>query len=213
MVLSWKSCWTTITCPQLQSKSATIEMWTSILCIIFGPILPLIQYYFNQHEQSLPRLNIDQIAISGFSSGGFFAQQMYLAHSELFSGMASLSGGPFLCAEATNHTRKKANQWQKPTISDQCAMQESPKKLIALHWKMHFKCILIIEWDLRGNKNAKMFLCFFLLTCRGACLFSFACNVTWQKSSSNREATEKMYYHYFFGNYIVLIRFFNSAKS
>lgn len=55
---------------------------------------------------SLPQLQIDPdgIAISGFSSGGFVCQQMYLAHSEIFTGMAALSAGPYLCAEATGHT-------------------------------------------------------------------------------------------------------------
>ena len=54
--------------------------------------------------QILPRLNIDRVAIAGFSSGGFFAQQMYLAHSEIFVGMATLSGGPYLCFYATPNT-------------------------------------------------------------------------------------------------------------
>lgn len=118
-------------------------MWTSIFCIIFVPILPLIQrHYFNLHhqkwEESLPKLNIDQIAISGFSSGGFFAQQMYLAHSELFTGMATLSGGPFLCAEATNHTcisRKKSESMREnASFLCQCANKpQSPKKLIGTH--------------------------------------------------------------------------------
>ena len=95
-------------------KSALTKMWTPILCIIFVPIFPLVRFWFYQevsppqkieNPPKLPRLNVDKIAISGFSSGGFFAQQMYLAHAELFSGMATLSGGPFLCAEATGHTR------------------------------------------------------------------------------------------------------------
>ena len=77
-------------------------MWSApILCIIFVPIFPLVRFWFYHEEVSLsqienppklPRLNVNKIAISGFSSGGFFAQQMYLAHAELFSGMATLSG-------------------------------------------------------------------------------------------------------------------------
>lgn len=64
----------------------------------------LLWKHFSALQQSLPRLNIDQVAIAGFSSGGFFAQQIYLAHSEIFVGMATLSGGPYLCFYATSNS-------------------------------------------------------------------------------------------------------------
>ena len=72
-------------------------MWKTII----SSLLILLKSWLFTSWFKLPQLNINRVAISGFSSGGFFAQQMYLAHSELFVGMASLSGGPFLCHFAT----------------------------------------------------------------------------------------------------------------
>lgn len=36
---------------------------------------------------------MDQITLSGFSSGATFAQQMFISHSALFTGIASFSHG------------------------------------------------------------------------------------------------------------------------
>jgi poly(3-hydroxybutyrate) depolymerase len=50
---------------------------------------------------SAPVLNIDpnRITVSGISSGAHMAHQLHIAYSDLFSGAALLSGGPFNCAE------------------------------------------------------------------------------------------------------------------
>lgn len=51
--------------------------------------------------EPLPALNIDssKVTISGISSGGYMAQQMHLAYSDVFSAAAIIAGGPFYCAE------------------------------------------------------------------------------------------------------------------
>jgi hypothetical protein len=48
-----------------------------------------------------PTLDIDpdRISVSGISSGGQMATQLHIAYSDLFSGAAILSGGPYNCAE------------------------------------------------------------------------------------------------------------------
>ena len=47
-----------------------------------------------------PSLTIDpeRVTVSGISSGGQMATQLHIAYSDLFSGAAILSGGPFNCA-------------------------------------------------------------------------------------------------------------------
>jgi poly(3-hydroxybutyrate) depolymerase len=47
-----------------------------------------------------PRLDIDadRITVSGISSGAHMATQLHIAYSDLFSGAAMLSGGPYNCA-------------------------------------------------------------------------------------------------------------------
>ena len=86
------------------SLPVSSKMWTEAIGAIFLLSILLWSHFSTPTFESLPRLNIDQVAIAGFSSGGFFAQQMYLAHSELFVGMATLSGGPYLCFHATPNT-------------------------------------------------------------------------------------------------------------
>ncbi|WP_417798787.1 hypothetical protein [Terasakiella pusilla] len=46
-----------------------------------------------------PKVDADQITVSGVSSGAFMAQQLHLAYSDIFSGMGSVAGGPFFCAQ------------------------------------------------------------------------------------------------------------------
>jgi len=48
-----------------------------------------------------PPLDIDEsrITVSGISSGAQMAHQLHIAYSDLFSGAAILSGGPYNCAE------------------------------------------------------------------------------------------------------------------
>lgn len=50
---------------------------------------------------ALPRLKIDpeQVTLSGFSSGAFFAVQMQVAYSKTFSGVGSVAGGIYWCSQ------------------------------------------------------------------------------------------------------------------
>ena len=49
----------------------------------------------------LPKLNIDlnQVTISGLSSGGYMAVQLHVAYSNTFKGVGVVAGGPYYCAE------------------------------------------------------------------------------------------------------------------
>ncbi len=62
-----------------------------------------------------PKIDDTKITVSGVSSGAFMAQQLHVAYSDVFSGMGSVAGGPFFCA-----------QNMKPediaTIKQQCMM-------------------------------------------------------------------------------------------
>lgn len=51
--------------------------------------------------QDLATYNIDPrgITVSGVSSGGYMAVQLHVAWSKMFSGVASIAGGPYYCAE------------------------------------------------------------------------------------------------------------------
>ena len=39
----------------------------------------------------------DTVTVSGMSSGGFMATQMYVIYSELFQGAGIVAGGPYYC--------------------------------------------------------------------------------------------------------------------
>jgi poly(3-hydroxybutyrate) depolymerase/endonuclease/exonuclease/phosphatase family metal-dependent hydrolase len=45
------------------------------------------------------KLDPSGVTVSGLSSGGFFAHQFHIAHSDLVNGAAVLAGGPYACAE------------------------------------------------------------------------------------------------------------------
>ena len=47
--------------------------------------------------------NVDTtgITVSGLSAGAFFANQLLVAYSDVFSGMGAIAGGPYLCAQGT----------------------------------------------------------------------------------------------------------------
>jgi poly(3-hydroxybutyrate) depolymerase len=51
----------------------------------------------------LPSYNVDtsRITVSGLSAGAFMAHQLLVAYSDVFAGMGSIAGGPYLCAEGT----------------------------------------------------------------------------------------------------------------
>ncbi|WP_371656499.1 MULTISPECIES: fibronectin type III domain-containing protein [unclassified Streptomyces] len=48
----------------------------------------------------LQPLDIDSVYVSGVSSGGFLANQLHVAHSEVFKGVGIFSAGPYECAQA-----------------------------------------------------------------------------------------------------------------
>ncbi|TDF37228.1 polyhydroxybutyrate depolymerase [Alteromonadaceae bacterium M269] len=52
-------------------------------------------------DEELPNLslNIDQVTLSGLSSGGYMANQMHLAYSEWVSGVGIIAAGPYDCAQ------------------------------------------------------------------------------------------------------------------
>jgi acetyl esterase/lipase len=68
----------------------------SIAC---GPTLAI-------SADTLPAARIDprQVTVSGVSAGAFMAVQLHVAHSEKFSGIAAVAGGPYLCAEGSLFT-------------------------------------------------------------------------------------------------------------
>ncbi len=47
------------------------------------------------------QIDTNRITVSGISSGGYMAGQLHIAHSNLFSGVAILAGGPYWCAEGS----------------------------------------------------------------------------------------------------------------
>ena len=135
-------------------------MWKTII----SSLLILLKSWLFTSWFKLPQLNINRVAISGFSSGGFFAQQMYLAHSELFVGMASLSGGPFLCHFATpnisgneeisghpNHSRIKF-------IDEKCIISYSCSTILWI--------IQIISWERKPSAAVTfLFQCWMQFSC------------------------------------------------
>ncbi|WP_230389636.1 extracellular catalytic domain type 2 short-chain-length polyhydroxyalkanoate depolymerase [Vibrio nitrifigilis] len=44
--------------------------------------------------------NINETSVSGLSSGGFMASQLYLSHSSIMAGVGIVAGGPYLCAQS-----------------------------------------------------------------------------------------------------------------
>lgn len=58
--------------------------------------------------------------VSGFSSGGYMANQLHLAHPELFTGAAVFSAGPWGCAiKGLSHAMMSCMQTRMPLISQQ----------------------------------------------------------------------------------------------
>ena len=52
----------------------------------------------------LPNLTLEpSVTVSGLSSGGFFAHQFHVAHSELVAGAGIVAGGPYGCVEAISN--------------------------------------------------------------------------------------------------------------
>lgn len=46
-----------------------------------------------------PKIDAAKISVSGVSSGAYMAQQLHVAYSDIFSGMGSVAGGPYYCAQ------------------------------------------------------------------------------------------------------------------
>mgnify|MGYP001819825271 CR=1 FL=1 len=64
-------------------------------------LLSTLLFAGNAMAGETPGLDIDpeRITVSGISAGAHMAHQLHIAYSDLFSGAAILSGGPFNCAE------------------------------------------------------------------------------------------------------------------
>ncbi len=60
-------------------------------------LLVLAAPSFGGDEPSLD-IDPDRITVSGMSSGAYMATQLHIAYSDVFSGVAILSGGPYNCA-------------------------------------------------------------------------------------------------------------------
>ena len=52
-------------------------------------------------DLTVPALDIDKnrVTVSGISAGAVMAHQLHIAYSDLFSGAAIISGGPYNCAD------------------------------------------------------------------------------------------------------------------
>jgi poly(3-hydroxybutyrate) depolymerase len=71
---------------------------TAVLCVgLFSGVYSQLALA----EKTLPRLSLDieQITLSGLSSGGFMANQMHLAYSDWVSGVGLIATGPYYCAQ------------------------------------------------------------------------------------------------------------------
>ena len=67
-------------------------MKTLLLSLLLVPAVALAG------EQPDLDIDPDRITVSGISSGAHMATQLHIAYSDLFSGAAMLSGGPYNCA-------------------------------------------------------------------------------------------------------------------
>ena len=54
-----------------------------------------------ENDISLIRYNIQDVTVSGISSGGYMAVQLHVAYSSLIKGAAIFAGGPFYCADSS----------------------------------------------------------------------------------------------------------------
>lgn len=48
----------------------------------------------------LQKLNVEELTVSGLSSGAYMAVQFHISHSRVVNGSAIFAGGPFYCAES-----------------------------------------------------------------------------------------------------------------
>jgi|GEM_PF-1305915 len=71
----------------------------SMRMIFFTAFLSFFILTATWAENPLPKISENQITVSGVSSGAFMAQQLHVAYSDIFSGMGSVAGGPFFCAQ------------------------------------------------------------------------------------------------------------------
>ena len=64
-----------------------------------------------------------QYTISGFSSGGFFAHQMHVAHSASITGVGIIAGGPYYCTMGSHVRFQTACQTNSYLINLQASLQ------------------------------------------------------------------------------------------
>lgn len=82
---------------KLRSNQFPLLFLSAFLLLAFSPLTRASV----EPVRRLPQLGIDpsRVTVSGVSSGGFMAVQLHIAHSKVFSGMASVAGGIYWCAE------------------------------------------------------------------------------------------------------------------
>ena len=68
----------------------------ALLCLL----LAIVQ----SKKEGLQKYNIQDVTVSGLSSGAYFAVQFHVAHSRLVNGSAIFAGGPWYCAESNLET-------------------------------------------------------------------------------------------------------------
>ncbi|MDF2179962.1 PHB depolymerase family esterase [Aliiglaciecola sp. CAU 1673] len=67
---------------------------------VCGGLMLALSSASNADPQALPKLNvdIDQVTVSGLSSGGYMAGQFHVANADWVSGVGIVAAGPYYCA-------------------------------------------------------------------------------------------------------------------
>ncbi len=70
------------------------------IAIVCSAHLLLCAHTVNAQPDKLPALGVklNDVTVSGLSSGAFMASQLYIVNSQIMSGAGIIAGGPYLCA-------------------------------------------------------------------------------------------------------------------
>jgi poly(3-hydroxybutyrate) depolymerase len=74
---------------------------------------------------ALPALKIDEVSISGVSSGAFMAVQMGVAYSKTITGVGSIAGGIYWCAEGNSRRAQTTCMNQPAGITPQTQIDKA----------------------------------------------------------------------------------------
>ncbi|MGP9023000.1 extracellular catalytic domain type 2 short-chain-length polyhydroxyalkanoate depolymerase [Streptomyces sp. BR1] len=72
---------------------------SAAIALAVSPVADAVAAVPAPTQGSLQPLSIDSVYASGVSSGGFLANQLHVAHSEIFKGVGIFSAGPYDCAQ------------------------------------------------------------------------------------------------------------------